>query len=119
MPENEENPVEKLFTQLSQFGPYPIGVVPVPGRIAGTAFFPGGAGLWDAQVGKRLPRFPLGGVMVLGHDFDSVRSFNKSYAAGTEVERLGDGRYRTGATWRNLLPVLKGAGIAFDDCFFT
>lgn len=32
---------------------------------------------------------------------------------------LDDGKYRAGATWRNLLPLLDGARIARSDCFFT
>lgn len=113
------HPVDILFAELAAFGPYPEGVIPLPARIAGTAFFPGGAGLWGVQPGQPLPPFPLGGVMILGHDFDSLAAFRKSYDAGTEVETLANGAYRGGATWRNLLPLLHEAGIDPQECFFT
>lgn len=49
---------------------YPSGAIPVPEAIAGTAFFPGGHGLW---MEEGAPSFPVGGIMVLGHDFHSGR----------------------------------------------
>jgi hypothetical protein len=87
---------------------YPKGVVPTREAISGTAFFPGGHGLW-MEEGE--PRFPVGGIMVLGHDFHSEAEYNKS------VERCKENL--KAATWRNLINFLEAAGIAPRDCFYT
>jgi uracil-DNA glycosylase len=50
-------------------------------------------------------------VMILGQDFHSESGYRRSLAAGSES--------LSSPTWRNLLPVLKGAGIAPEQCFFT
>jgi hypothetical protein len=87
---------------------YPKGVVPTREAIAGTAFFPGGHGLW-MEDGK--PRFPVGGIMVLGHDFHSEAEYSKSVERGKENLKA--------ATWRNLIELLHAARIAPRDCFYT
>ena len=83
----------------------------MPSRIPGTAFFPGGSGLWGTDAAKSLPRMPVGGIMVLGQDFDSERGFCTSLARQSENLK--------GPTWRQLLSVLRHAGIDAGDCFFT
>lgn len=87
---------------------YPKGVVPTREAIAGTAFFPGGHGLW---IEDGEPRFPVGGIMVLGHDFHSEAEYSKSVKRGKENLKA--------ATWRNLIHFLEAAGIAPRDCFYT
>jgi uracil-DNA glycosylase len=103
--------IRLLLKKMSVVEPYPAGVKKVPELITGTAFFPGGRGLWNPQSAKRLPEFPVGGVMVLGHDFHSEAAYRKSLLAGTEVNG--------NPTWRNLLPVLDEAGISREECFYT
>jgi uracil-DNA glycosylase len=103
--------VEALFASMSDVAPYPPGVVALPARLPGVGFFPGGAGLWDVGVGVPLPPMPCGGVMVLGRDFHSEAAFEHSLRVGTEVAH--------NPTWRNLLIVLKDAGIEPGACFFT
>jgi hypothetical protein len=90
-------------------GPYPSGMVAVPKWMRGTAFFPGGLGIW-IEAGQ-LAKLPFGKVMILGQDFDTETSYQRSFAVGTEVE--------TSATWRNLRKILGEAGICLSDCFFT
>jgi uracil-DNA glycosylase len=107
----ELQPVDYLFHRLEDFGPYPQGVVPVPDRILGTAFFPGGSGLWGAGPNSPLPPMPLGGVMVLGHNFDSV--------AGVERSLRHAGENLNGPTWRGTLDLLDRVGIPREQCFFT
>lgn len=73
----------------------------------GTAFFPGGDGLWK-ETGQ--PPWPKRGIMVLGNDF------GRSITAKGEL---------TGPTWRNLVGdgdptgVLREAGVDLETCFFT
>jgi hypothetical protein len=106
------HPVEHLFARLDQFHDYPPGVKRMPGRFKGTAFFPGGAGLWQAVPGQPLPPFPVGGVMVLGHNFGPEVDFVPQ-ADELRSENLN------GATWRGVRDVLPRAGIPLERCFFT
>ena len=102
---------EELFALLDQFGSYPNGVIKIPERLDGTAFFPGGWGLWNTQPHELPPPVPIGGSMVLGHNFDSEAGFQR--ALRHEGENLKS------ATWGNLLAFLEQVGIAPEQCFFT
>lgn len=104
-----QHPVSLLFESLRTVEPYPRGVVPVPERLPGTAFFPGGMGLWHTQ--DVPPPMPVGGVMVLGHDFYSEAGFRRFAAKRGESTR--------GPTWRNLLALLERVGVGPERCFFT
>lgn len=105
------HPVEALWAEHAPVAGYPRGVVSIPEPIPGLAFFPGGSGLWHAALGQPLPPFPLGGVMVLGHDFHSEEGYRASLARGHE-------RYSQ-PTWRNLTVLLGEAGVDLGACFFT
>ncbi len=103
--------IEELFALLAQFGSYPDGVIPIPRRIPGTAFFPGGLGLWNTQPDELPPPVPIGGSIVVGHNFDSEAGFQRSFHhAGENLKS---------ATWRNLLAFLKKVEISPAQCFFT
>ena len=82
----------------------------MPERLPGTAFFPGGMGLWHPAGGDPSP-MPVGGMMVLGHDFYSEAGYRRFLANRGESTR--------GPTWRNLLALLDRAGIGPERCFFT
>jgi hypothetical protein len=102
---------QQLWERHHPISGYPAGVEAVPEPIPGLAFFPGGYGLWGSERGQALPSFPVGGVMVLGHDFHS--------RAGYDTSRKLGGEPKTMPTWRNLLALLCDAGIAPERCFFT
>src|SRR6266576_2133772 len=75
--------------------PYPDGLAPFPGMLAGQGFFPGGDGLWrdDAHLHDGpLCDFAPGGIMFLGNDFGNLDSFKKLLRKG----------YENPTTWRNL-----------------
>ncbi|MGI8741770.1 MAG: hypothetical protein ACR2NN_04205 [Bryobacteraceae bacterium] len=79
--------VDRLFTKMNELidpKAYPPHVVPIKERIKGTAFFPGGSGLYLKGRELHGARFPFGGVMVLGHNFDAEIGFKKSYDNGEE-----------------------------------
>ena len=81
--------------------------------IDGTAFFPGGHGLWrgsDAH-GPLPSTFAANPVMFVAHNFDKVAGYERSRKKG--IESLG------AATWKNLLAYLKFARLDPADCFFT
>jgi hypothetical protein len=54
---------------------------------------------------------PVGGVMVLGHNFDSETSFERSLANGIE--------HTNGPTWGTLRKLLGSVAISMERCFFT
>lgn len=103
--------MEHLAEMLADFGEYPDGVEEVPACITGVAFFPGGSGLWGAEMGRPLPAMPVGKVMVVGHNFDSVVNYNASRQRGHENINVG--------SWRSLIELLRESDIAPEDCFFT
>jgi len=105
------HPSEALWLEHAPPDGYPPGVLPVSEAIVGTAFFPGGYGLWNPPARRPLPDFPTGGVMVLGHDFHSETGYRASLARGYESPNQ--------PTWRHLTSLLKQAGIAPEECFFT
>ena len=105
------HPARQLWAEHAYPGEQPLGVLPVPAAILGTAFFPGGYGLLASAPGSELPAFPFGGVMVLGHDFHSEVGYRRS------LERNGESHLQP--TWRNILKLLAQASIPTDDCFFT
>ncbi len=95
---------------------YPSDVPRIPSgppedRIAGTAFFPGGKGLYLEDRNPLTADFPFGGVMVLGHNFDSETNFKKSVKRGLEESNKG--------TWGALKDMLSEAGVPMKQCFFT
>lgn len=106
-----QHPAQQLWDEHAYPGDHPLGVLPVPEAIRGTAFFPGGFGLLVSAPGSELPSFPFGGLMVLGHDFHSEAGYRRS------LERNGESLSQP--TWRNLLRLLAQAAIPTADCFFT
>jgi len=100
-----------LWEQHHPRAGYPPGVIAVPEPIIGTAFFPGGYGIWNPGARWPLPAFPVGGIMVLGHDFHSEAGYRESCNRG--FERM------TQPTWRSLRCLLDEAGIPLKTCFFT
>ncbi len=114
------HPVDKLFAALDTVKPFPSGVVEITERISGTAFFPGGWGLWDTHAARPLPPMPTHGVMVLGHDFHSKTAFDESFRKGGEVRIDSSGVASSDVpTWTNLIRTLREFGIPPQRCFFT
>ncbi len=103
-------PSDELRARLRQVEPYPRDVAGVPQELPFTAFFPGGAGVMLDEQGNRPP-FPVGKVMIVGHNF--------YHLAGFELMRRKQKRDAGTPTWRNLKSTLERAEIALEDCFFT
>lgn len=81
--------------------------------IQGTAFFPGGSGLWRGDVlGGPLPRyFPDAPIMLVAHNYDSINAHRRAKARGGEVDS---------SFWRDrLIPYFTLAGIEPASVFFT
>ena len=119
MPTRQQHPVEYLFNELQSVKPYPDGVKCVPKVLSGTAFFPGGCGLWLDKTASWYtlsdrPDMPTGEIMILGHNFDSEAGYRETQAVVGQHEL--NPKY---PTWRNLLELLQDAGIEPKNCFFT
>lgn len=104
--------VDVLFDRLFQdFNEFPQGVISVPNnyedRIKGTAFFPGGDGLFEPKGKREIPKF---GIMVLGNNFGCWPDFQLSQSNG--AENIGSD------TWDPLITLLSPNKI-LDSCFFT
>jgi hypothetical protein len=82
------------------------------GLIPGTAFFPGGFGLWRGleNMGPLPTLFPDTPIMFVGHNFDSIRAFDRAFENGGEAG---------GEFWRRLLCMLAAADVLPERCFFT
>lgn len=104
------HPSDELRVRLREVEPYPDGVAAVPQELPFTAFFPGGAGVMLGEDGGK-PAFPIGKVMIVGHNF--------YHLAGFELMRQTQKRDAGTSTWRNLKSTLARADIALEDCFFT
>lgn len=105
------HPVDSLFVEMpGVIGEYPVGTEPVWARIRGTAFFPGGSGLWRPEVSADLPPMPEGGVMVIGQDY---------YTKAGYLEFLANGKQLETSTWRELLKLFAAVNLAEHRCFFT
>ncbi len=80
--------------------------------IQGTAFFPGGTGLWrgDGYFGPDPQYFPECPVMFVGHNFDSIEAHEASQSRGGEVGSF---------FWKILKGYLHAAALSPEECFFT
>jgi hypothetical protein len=115
------NPLEKtdavvndLFNEMeSTVTSYGPGAIKATLRVNGTAFFPGGIGLWRGleKHGPIPSYFPSCPVMILGHNFDKVAGLEASCKRGVEL--------MNGSTWRILRRYLEAANVDKSDCFFT
>jgi len=108
---NTRHQVLDLWEKLGAVAPYPDGVVAVPEMMNGRAFFPGGIGLIREPWSTDLPRWPMHGAFILGHDFDTVSGYRKSVSRGGESPRS--------PTWGTVSKVLTEANIDLSKCFFT
>ena len=105
-----ESPSRALFADiLAAFPTLPTGVSHPPYQSTGIDFFPGGTG-----CACRNAPFPVGGVMILGHNYGSDLDFSQNIAnRGNVVARV---RWKT---CRNTWNALHRWGIDPATCFFT
>lgn len=117
---DETHPIDALFAELAKITDYPEGVVPVPSpQLTGNAFFPGGDGLWKADLAAPRPPMPRNGILVLGHDFGSEAYFD-ARKNGSETEfDPAQSNADPNATWRDLHRLLKLVPVNLSTCFFT
>ena len=63
------HPVEHLFARLAEIRPYGGGLVEINSHLPGLGFFPGGDGPGKAPGSRLRPPMPVGGIRVLGNNF--------------------------------------------------
>ncbi len=102
--------VAELRRKLTAIEPCPEGAYSFQGRplMTGTAFFPGGDGLWKSDR-RVAPALPAGGVLFLGSDFGDVYSYQHKFRDDES----------DGATWRGLRKLLHLAEIRYEQIFCT
>ena len=91
---------------------YPEGMSRFPFRLTGQGFFPGGDGLWrdEERIAQASPGFiTVNGVMFLGNDFGTFRSYEK-------LRRKG---FENPLTWRHVKRRVARAGLHPSLTFFT
>ena len=99
-----------LFEQLNQIVEWPPELDRVTKMVTGTAFFPGGQGLWESKSeSESEPQFP--DIMVVAQDF-STTAEHRAMLEGRACDL-------DSATWRNFLPFASAAGLDLRRCFFT
>src|SRR5665213_286871 len=106
-----ESPAKQLWQEMKELvSPFPSGVEEVPAPMRGTAFFPGGLGLWLPESGTPV-ELPTGQIMVVGQDFNTRRAYEEAMGRGTEVD--------ISRTWQVLQELLPKLGVSLGQCFFT
>ncbi len=109
-----------FWALIDELGPedYPNGVVPVPVSLrgVGTRAFSAAAGL-IMKPGEPLPRFPFGGIMLVGHNLSSVTAYERQRRLG-HLD-VGNPQHPRTPTWRNTHRLLDAAGIRSREIFFT
>jgi len=108
--------IAQLQTLLKTVEPYPAGTCPVPDMVLGTAFFPGGQGLWYGLSQAETPVFPARGIMIVGQDYYTVCAYKKVLKKSRTGEAHPAGKAKT---WIHLLKFLQEVGISPEGCFFT
>lgn len=111
-----EHPVDRLRAWLAERLPddaWPEHGRPVRDPFEGTAFFTAGPGL-IVEDGVRPP-MPVGGVIFVANNVDTVTNFTKRRALGWPH----GGPERTMDTWKGIYRLLDGAGVPGARCFFT
>lgn len=95
-----------LFQSMDIVKPYPEAVSPVGRMVDGTAFFPGGRGLWMDEDTDVFPS-----ILVLGHDFSTEKWYLRMLNG--EVKDISS------PTWINMIRLFLQANVDIRHCFFT
>jgi hypothetical protein len=95
---------DRLALWERERNPYPEGMGPFPGFLAGQGFFPGGDGLWrDDAASAQHSSNPVGGIMFVGNDFGTAATFKSTLRRKYETDGV--------PTWRNLKRRIDAAGL--------
>jgi len=88
----------------------PEGIINVPCPLKGSAFFPGGNGLYyENETKEHEIKY-----MIVGQDYDNEEKYDNLLKTEHQSEVS-----KNNSTWRNLLILLKDCNIPFNQCFFT
>lgn len=87
-------------------------MTPISAPLPGLGVFPGGHGVWGAEVGSPLPQLRHPTVMLVANDFFTLSGFK-------ELQKRPVGENKSEVFWRQLQSLLGDAEIPLDSCFFT
>ena len=98
---------EKMWHEYIRFEfTYPDNkILPISKKVDGTAFFPGGEGIWE-NSNEEID------VLVLGQDFGTKAYYDKILADETVKDT-------DCPTWINMLTLFNKVGIKTERCFFS
>ncbi len=108
--------IQELLDEMQLISSYPPEVgrteKKVDDLIKGTAFFPGGTGLWRGEKpnGPLPEYFPQAPIMFVAHNFGNKAVYERA------VKKEGEAQY---FFWQNLLGYLQHADVSPEHCFFT
>ena len=111
------HPVTEFRAMLEGCDAYPDDVAAVPEPLTGTAAFPASSGLVRPAGSTELPPFPYGGLMVIGHDVDSLDLHEDRRERGIADGDIGQGY--VSATWFGLYRLLDLGGVPREDVYVT
>ena len=97
----------RLFDEMARKFPassYPAKTSAIPTWNVKRGFFPGASGHWQQAAHCSLK------IMCIGQDFGHRQDY---------LDALAGGESEKGPTWRNLLGLLRRAGVDVESCFFT
>ncbi|HEX6393129.1 MAG TPA: hypothetical protein VFZ97_06780 [Acidimicrobiales bacterium] len=114
----DAHPIQRFLSELSDFREYPPDVTPVPEQLPGTAAFAASAGVFRPPKSTKLPPFPYEGLMVIGHNIDSIDNYEIRRQSGLSHGDRVPG-YRTMSTWVGLYRLLDLAGVPLNRFFFS
>lgn len=110
----------RLVAKLAEIENYPRDIHKIDDtmRITGTAFFPGGFGLWDPH--GIIPDLPSRPVVIVGNNWGTPEDHQWARDQGMEYsETWPEKERRRCPTWWHLTQILRGAGVSVHSCFFT
>jgi uracil-DNA glycosylase len=97
---------DMLFERHKEVKPYPDSVSPIREMVKGTAFFPGGRGIWLEEETDVFPS-----ILVLGQDFSTLDEYLKMLHGKSSDLNC--------PTWKNIIRLFEQAEIDLIDCFFS
>lgn len=100
----KENISDILRRDLKIVEPYPELIAPTGSQVSGTAFFPGGSGVYCGSTAEKS-------ILVLGQDFSTIANYNNMLA--------GISSDLSCPTWKNIMILFHEAGIDLKSCFFS
>ncbi|WP_290901738.1 hypothetical protein [Aquabacterium sp.] len=104
--------MKQLQSDVQDAGHWPEGVAEFDfNQLGGVGFFPGAKGAYVGK-GEQVKDIPVGGVMVLGHDWGTVKDYTDCLER--DAENVGGNR-----TWDGMRKFFNNLKIDLSEIYFT